>query len=457
MQCLAAGILFLALLAAAPVKAQSPAPTASIDGYWELTAEFPDYDLNSVVRFKTATDTRTVEGIVLGPTSGRDSSFIWKISNNQLSSKVAGPLGEMQVNLTLSGSNLSGTWATAELQGNVRGTRMTSRKPEPIYYPKVLNFVCQSIRNNFYDPRFNGVDIEPLKAKYAARLPSLKDDADFVKLIKEMLSEFKASHTDFYLAPKTLPLKDKTPPISWRKLSSQTQYLRIRHFDPLSLQDQQNYDRLLEKSLEEIGDSPSLVLDMRGNRGGNLSIVFRVLGYFLQPGQDVCYVFAKAGAGKISALSNAAGNDEAGLPVIENTTPSITGEITHNGAAVIRLNAEQKKWYQGKIVILVDEHCFSGCESFSAILQEKGRAILIGKRTGGKALGSYTDTIVKNMVIMKKDTGWRLEIPIIDFRTIKGKRIEGNGVKPDIEMTARGETILAEALRYLEQASARQR
>lgn len=455
---LTAFILFLAAVSAPNIRAQSPAGTGLIDGFWELTAEFPDYDLSAVVRFKTTPDAHSIEGIVLGPTSGRPSSFIGTISSNHLSLRVPGPLGIMDADLKLSGTNLSGSWAAGGLKGNIRGTRITSRRPEPDYYSKYLRVVCQIVRDNFYDPQLNGVDIEKLKAKYTEQLPEVKDDGDFVKLIRRLLGELKTSHTDFYLAPESLPIREKTPLITSRKLSSQTYYLRIRHFDPLSARDEQTYWKALEKTLEEAAGFSSLVVDLRGNRGGNLSIVLRSVSHFLRPGEDLIYALARSGAGKVAALSNPAKNETSGLPVIGASSTSVVDEIIRNGAAVIRLDAEQKKPYQGKMVILVDDGCYSACELFSAILQEKGRAIVIGSHTNGEVLGSFTDTIIKNLVVMKKDTGWRLEVPIIDFRTIGRRKLEGNGVKPDIEIAKRRETdsVLAEALRYLERAPAGQ-
>jgi C-terminal processing protease CtpA/Prc len=62
-------------------------------------------------------------------------------------------------------------------------------------------------------------------------------------------------------------------------------------------------------------------------------------------------------------------------------------------------------------------------------------------------------------VFKKKDTGWRLEIPVVDFRTISGERIEGKGLAPDIEVRLGGaaDAVVEEALRYLKDASAKRR
>ena len=454
-QRLAACLLALLVLRVPGINAQRASKSGGIDGFWQLTAEFPDYDLTSTVLFKTGADAQSVEGIVLGPTSGRAGSFAGSVSRTLLSLTAPGTLGEMRVNLTVSDNTLSGTWSTAELVGHIRGFRGASRKPEPNYYPKYLRTVCQILRDDFYDPHLNGVDLQEVTAKYAAQLANGRDDGEFVTLIRRLLGELKTSHTDFFLAPDAFPVNEKTPLITSRSLSPETYYLRIRHFDPPSAQ---NFNQAIDNALEEAAKYPSLVMDLRGNRGGNLGLVYRSLGHFLQAGRDAGYAFGRRGSSEATSISNAAWVGTSGLPVVRSSSSSIIGEIIRNGAAVIRIDAGQKSSYQGRLVILVDEGCYSGCEVFAATLRESGRAVLIGNRTGGEALGSVTYTVVKNLVFTKKDTGWRLEVPVVDFRTVGGERLEGNGVKPDIEVPKGGgsDAVLAEAIKYLGRVSARQ-
>ncbi len=434
------------------------AQTGRIDGYWNLTAEFADFDLSTVVRFETAADGRTVKGIVLGPTAGRNGGFVGTLSASQLSVTFPGPFGEAHAELALSDDALSGKWTASGLSGDVRGTRKASRKPEPEYYPKYFGLVCRLLRDRFFDPRLNGVDLETASAAYATHLPGVKDDADFVALVRRFLSEFGTSHMNFYVAPESAPVREKTPLVISRRLSPDISYLRIRHFDPPLARDRETFTQAIERALGDATGS-SLIVDVRGNRGGDIGLVFHTLGRLLAPGQKAAYGYSRSGASRLSAPANAAGstsvNAESELPVLSSASTSMIGDIVRHGAALIRIAPGETTRYRGSIAVLVDERCFSGCELFSAILQEMGRAVVFGTRTGGEVLGSHTETIVKNMVIMKKDTGWRVEIPIVDFRTPGGERLEGRGVIPDVEVRAGGDgdAVLAEAVRYLARAN----
>ena len=448
---IAAYLLCLAVLSGATIVAQDKGKTGVVDGFWQMTAVLPDYDVTTTVRFRTAPDGETVEGVVLGPTSGRTGTFTGRLSGDRLSLTVPGPLGDMRADLTLSADTLSGTWAAGAVQGGVTAVRKPSRQPETEYYAKYLNAVCDLLRDKFYDPRLGGADLPALKARYLERLATVKDDGDFVTLVRHLLAETRTSHTDFFLQPDTAVLTEKRPSIAFRALSPRVSYLGIRLFDAPAGQDRQSFYRALEGAFDKIGDSSALIVDLRGNRGGNLNVMFRTLGRFVKSGRDAAYVAARKGIDSVANLSSAGGGVRPEVPVVKSSSNSMFADALRTGVAIVRIDAGQAKPYQGRIVALIDEGCYSSCELFAAILREEAGAVLVGRRSAGEVLGSEVYTIVKNMVVTRKDTGWRLEIPIFDFRTMKGDRIEGNGVKPDIELAQGGtdDAALAAALKYL--------
>jgi len=72
----------------------------------------------------------------------------------------------------------------------------------------------------------------------------------------------------------------------------------------------------------------------------------------------------------------------------------------------------------------------SAAETFSAAMQENGRAKIVGRPTIGAALPS---------VIERLPTGARLQYAIGEYRTPKGFVLEGRGAQPDapVEITRR--------------------
>lgn len=444
-----AGILIFVFLAChICISAQDKEP---LDGYWRITAEFADYDLNSIVRFRTDKDGQTVEGISLGPTGGRGSPVLGKINGKTLSFKTSGPDGEMQITLTLAGKNMSGTWTSRTKQGKVSGTRIKARQGDPDYYEKYLSVVLNTLTTLFFDPRFNGIDIEKLRAKYTAQLAGVKDDADFVVIVRKMLLEFKTSHTDFYLSLEERPLKEKTPIVAARKINDQVGYLRIRSFAAITLTDEGMYYQSLEKGMVEINPLPGLIVDLRGNRGGELGILLKTLGYFIPAGSNAAHIFSNKGADKAAEFIKQGANID---PKFSSVTASenLVPDLFKNGASTIKITGSEDKRYRGKTVILTDENCYSACEIFASVMQETGRGVVIGQQTKGEVLGSFTDRIIKNMIFRKKDTGWRFEVPIFDIYTIKRNRLEGKGLTPDIAVKddQTQEKAMTAALKYLE-------
>jgi carboxyl-terminal processing protease len=85
----------------------------------------------------------------------------------------------------------------------------------------------------------------------------------------------------------------------------------------------------------------------------------------------------------------------------------------------------QANAYLGPVVILTDGSSASTSEIFAAGMQELGRAVVVGERTLGAALPS---------LFQKLPTGALFQFAIGDFRTPKGTLIEGQGVKPDIDV-----------------------
>ncbi|GIV07244.1 MAG: peptidase S41 [Fimbriimonadales bacterium] len=108
--------------------------------------------------------------------------------------------------------------------------------------------------------------------------------------------------------------------------------------------------------------------------------------------------------------------------------------------------------YRKPVVVLVDEFSLSTAEIFAAGIQEAKRATIIGRPTPGKALPSK---------IVQLPYGGYLQCVMADYETARKNRIEGVGVKPDIEVELTREQfrksadpVLQRAVEHLKQASA---
>ena len=161
----------------------------------------------------------------------------------------------------------------------------------------------------------------------------------------------------------------------------------------------------MQAALAEVenANAEGIVLDMRGNPGGILETVIDVASYFLEDGVVVKVV---GGNGEEQSLEVEPGGMVNELPV----------------------------------VVLVNGYSASGSEVLAGALQDHGRATVAGNQTFGK--GSVN-------VSRRLQDGAALYITTARWLTPSGRLIEGEGIKPDIELELEGEEAVQWAIDFL--------
>ncbi len=169
-----------------------------------------------------------------------------------------------------------------------------------------------------------------------------------------------------------------------RELADGFVYLRFDEFDGRDR-------RWLSRELKKHAAAPGVVIDLRRNPGGETFSLGITVGEFFDRAVD-CGTFISRG----------------GVRSVKNSWQI--------GSAN----------YRGKVAILVDGATGSAAEIFSAVLQDHGRATVIGRRTAGAVLASW---------FYRLPGGGELQLSREDYVAPQGRRIEANGVEPDIVVT----------------------
>jgi C-terminal processing protease CtpA/Prc len=165
-----------------------------------------------------------------------------------------------------------------------------------------------------------------------------------------------------------------------------------------------------------------LIIDLRGNPGGGIGGL-ALMSYLTPDRLPVGYSQNRKMAQE--------GTDPSTLPVFRKVPRSrlaIPGlALKFLGKTSVFLNTEGlgSKAYRGRTVVLINEHSTGAAEMFAQFAKENGLAKTIGTKTPGR-LVSRTAT--------KLGSGYRLVVPVAAYVSAKGKRIEGNGVVPDLDV-----------------------
>ena len=181
--------------------------------------------------------------------------------------------------------------------------------------------------------------------------------------------------------------KQEALPDAYFLEQSKIAYTRLTEFSATAA-------RELEAALDDLEDQglETLILDLRGNPGGLLTVAVEILGLFLPPETEVVSTQGRTEASQQPPLKTA---------------------------------AKQRVKREYPLVVLLDRNSASASELVGGALQDLKRATLIGETSFGK--GS-----VQN--ISSRAGGTTLRLTIATYHTPSGNTPHKVGVTPDIEV-----------------------
>jgi carboxyl-terminal processing protease len=177
------------------------------------------------------------------------------------------------------------------------------------------------------------------------------------------------------------------PAVSWKTLGDSLGYIRISRWGGEDLVAQ------FDKALEEFKTSRGLVIDVRGNGGGEDGLADEVNGRLIDKPVVSSIDFWR----------------QTGTNVFVKTI----GRVQPRGP-----------WtYRGRVAVLIDEGCASACEHFVSGIEAMGRVLMVGRPTNGAGGGPTSVKLCDGtQVIISRALGLRAN----------GIVFEGHGIPPHI-------------------------
>jgi len=178
--------------------------------------------------------------------------------------------------------------------------------------------------------------------------------------------------------PETMPAASSSG-LEARRLASGSGYIKFDKWMPPA-------DKRFNTELAKLMDTPGLIIDLRGNGGGQTDVLLNIASNFY-------------------------------------AVPTYTGGFRTRAGTIDRyMTRAPGQLYKQPIVILIDELSASASETFTTFMQEHGRAYVVGRQSSGSTL---------NTKIHKVKGGGELRVSIRAYISPKGRNPEGTGVVPD--------------------------
>lgn len=183
------------------------------------------------------------------------------------------------------------------------------------------------------------------------------------------------------------------PTISAGVLLSGIAYLKFDQFD-------ESIEAKINGHLKNFKDAPALIIDLRGNSGGDGEMGLRFAGRFLDEKTTVAKIVTRTGKPPFK-----------GMPMTLETEKSIDNVFSK------------------PLAVLIDERTASTAELITNALQETGRARIFGTNSCGCVLAFLDYKPLRY--------GGDLTLSEFGFLMPKNRRLEGTGVTPDQKISPR--------------------
>lgn len=241
---------------------------------------------------------------------------------------------------------------------------------------------------------------------------------EFLKIRNE--SNLPFTHYSLFLQRPYSSGDDEPMLVEVKEIDHKTVNLRVRSFDADA--------EMMVSAVHQIhaGNYENLIIDLRGNQGGSFPSVV-VLGRYLTNEMLDTGVFLTR---KWFASHGDYPSQEqlSGIPVLQKISlDEFSRQLQTGGAVRLVLPPHSDPTFSGNVYILIDGQTASAGEPFVYLTKQTGMATIIGERTAGAMLSGERIPINETLTLF---------LPIADYMTADGHRIDRVGVEPDIKVTS---------------------
>lgn len=257
------------------------------------------------------------------------------------------------------------------------------------------------------------------------------------------------------------PRKNQDEMLEFKVLNGNTAYLRVSSFSTSQISSKgQSFHAFVDKSFQTIAQRKLkyLILDMRGNGGGNDALGAEIFKYLT----DKPFGFYKSIQTITQRIENTQYFD-GGLSYFNSSVSRRLRSLT-NGRYLVkswpglrRFKPKRKNRFKGKMYVLLDGGSFSSTTEFASIIHYHKRATFVGEESGGNY---HTNTSGIMPVLVLPHSKIRVRMGLLQYRTVVGDYPKGKGILPDYpvnytiqDVLQKRDVVLNRTLDLIKQAS----
>lgn len=336
-------------------------------------------------------------------------------------------IGRHYLTGVLSGGRLTGALRRDTLAA---ATGRFAAEPHPRHhaardYVALAGRVEALVDSTIYDPELpRQSEWRAFFRDFGGRMARARDDADAMVAFYAARPRVRTSHFDLFRNPEigATPLEellaggDDPASLVTLDFAGGVAVLRVSAWNDVAAAVGRAFERI------DSTGSHTLVLDIRGNQGGDVSSAAPAAHLL----RDSTYIGVFLGRGWFAQHRRAPTQAQlAAIPVLDGESSlSLLLAVREHGA-VRGIVPPRAPHFAGPVYLLIDSNSASASEPLAQLLLETGRAVLIGERTAGAMLSAPPIAVGE---------GWVLRVPVADYFAASGARLEGAGVRPHVRV-----------------------
>lgn len=245
-----------------------------------------------------------------------------------------------------------------------------------------------------------------------------RDDIELFIGFNLLINDLPFSHYNLYIKDQSVNAIAKNEShVFFEQKSKEIGYLQIKNFSSTQKELSTILPQIVEKKYK------NLIIDLRDNGGGGIEAAREFANYIVNEQIEVGYF--------VTNKLNYSGFNHELFQSLQEVQPQTTEEFietlqVEKGRKLVFHNSNNAK-YEGNIYLLINGNTASTCEPIVYIMKDKKMATVIGENTAGAMLSAAPFEVFNK---------YKLFLPIGDFYTYDGVRLDQVGVAPNIQTTS---------------------